>query len=139
MWAHEQGALKIARFLESHPKVTRVVYPGLPSHPQYKLAKRQMKNFSGMLIFQVKDGPAAAKVLARRLRIIHHAVSLGHHRSLIFYLSTRQLLETTFALTKEQEASYREYAGDGVFRLSVGIEDPEDLCDDLAQALAKVK
>lgn len=137
MRAHAEGAMKVARFLEKHPKVTRVIYPGLPSHPQYKLAKRQMKNFSGMLTFQVKDGPATAKVLAENLQIIHHAVSLGHHRSLIFYLSTQQLLETTFKLTPEQLESYREYAGDGVFRLSVGIEDPEDLCWDLEQALAK--
>jgi methionine-gamma-lyase len=139
MRAHAEGALKVAKFLEAHPKVIRVIYPGLPSHPQHKLAKRQMKNFSGMLTFQVKHGAPAARVLARRLRIIHHAVSLGHHRSLIFYLSTKQLLETTFKLTPDQLASYREYAGDGVFRLSVGIEDPEDLCQDLGQALAKIK
>jgi methionine-gamma-lyase len=139
MRAHEEGALKIARFLEKHPKVTRVIYPGLPSHPQYKLAKRQMKNFSGMLTFQVKDGPRTAKAMGERLRIIHYAVSLGHHRSLIFYLSTEELLKTTFKLTPDQLASYRKYAGDGVFRLSVGIEDPEDLCYDLDRALAKVK
>ena len=139
MKAHAEGALKISRFLETHPKVTRVIYPGLPSHPQYELAKRQMKNFSGMLTFQVEDGPTTATILAEHLQIIHHAVSLGHHRSLVFYLSTEELLKTTFKLTQEQLASYRKYASDGVFRLSVGIEDPEDLCYDLNQALAKVK
>ncbi len=139
MRAHEEGAMAVARFLQKHPKVTRVVYPGLPSHPQHSLAKRQMKNFSGMLTFQVRNGPAAARVVGRRLRIIHYAVSLGHHRSLIFYLSTDHLMETTFRLTPEQLAAYRQYAGDGVFRLSVGIEAPEDLCQDLDQALAKVK
>ena len=139
MKAHEEGAMKIARFLEKHPKVTRVVYPGLPSHPQYKLAKRQMKNFSGMLTFQVKNGPRTATAMGKHLQIIHYAVSLGHHRSLIFYLATDELLKTTFKLTPDQLASYREYASDGVFRLSVGIEDPDDLCEDLGRVLAKVK
>lgn len=95
-------------------------------------------NFSGMLTFQVQDGPAAAKTLAERLQIIHYAVSLGHHRSLIFYLKTADLLESSFKLTPEQEASYRTFAGDGIFRLSVGIEDPQDLCDDLDQALTAI-
>ena len=60
MVAHEENAFAVARFLEQHPKVTRVMYPGLPSHPQHELAKRQMDNFSGMLTFQVEDGPRAA-------------------------------------------------------------------------------
>jgi len=138
MRAHEEGALAVARFLEAHPKVQRVIYPGLPSHPQHALAQRQMRNHSGMLTFQVQNGPAAAKTLAERLQIIHYAVSLGHHRSLVFYLKTADLLESSFKLTPEQEASYRTFAGDGIFRLSVGIEDPQDLCEDLEQALAKI-
>lgn len=138
MRAHEEGALAVARFLEAHPKVRRVIYPGLPSHPQHELARRQMHNFSGMLTFQVADGLAAARVLAEHLQIIHYAVSLGHHRSLIFFLNTADLLESSFKLTAAQEASYRDYAGEGIFRLSVGIESPEDLCDDLAQALARL-
>jgi methionine-gamma-lyase len=136
MRAHAEGAEHIARFLEKHPKVTQVVYPGLPSHPQFELAKKQMRNFSGMLTFQVADGPAAAKILAEQLRIVHYAVSLGHHRSLIFYLPTEELLGTSFPLSASQKASYHAYAGNGIFRLSVGIEDPEDLCADLEQALA---
>jgi methionine-gamma-lyase len=139
MRAHAEGAEKVARFLEAHPKVTRVIYPGLPSHPQHELARRQMRNFSGMLTFQVEDGPAAARVLAERLRIIHYAVSLGHQRSLVFYLPTADMLTTSFHLTSTQLASYRQFAGDGIFRLSVGIEEPEDLCRDLAHALAQVK
>jgi methionine-gamma-lyase len=138
MRAHEAGALVVARFLEGHPKVRRVIYPGLPSHPQYELAQRQMRNFSGMLTFQVKDGPAAAKTFAEELRIIHYAVSLGHHRSLVFYLKTDDLLESSFPLTPEQEISYRDFAGEGIFRLSVGIEDPRDLIGDLERALAKI-
>ena len=138
MKAHEDGAMKVAEFLEKHPKITRVMYPGLTSHPQHELAKRQMANFSGMMTFQTENGPAVARQLAEQLKIVHYAVSLGHHRSLVFYLGTRDLLETSFKLNPEQEASYRKYAGEGIFRLSVGIEDPEDLCHDLEQALDRL-
>lgn len=136
MAAHEEGAFAVARHLESHPRVTKVTYPGLESHPQYELARRQLQNFSGMVTFQVEDGPRAAELLSQRLRIIHYAVSLGHPRSLIIYLPTDDLLRSSFRLTAEQEASYRAYAGDGLFRLSVGLEDPADLIADLEQALA---
>jgi methionine-gamma-lyase len=139
MRAHEEGALKIAAFLEQHPKVTRVFYPGLPSHPQYELARRQMQNFSGMLTFQVPDGRAAARLFAEHLEIIHYAVSLGHHRSLLFYLATDDLQETTFHLAGDQLRRYRAFAGDGIFRLSVGIEDSADLCRDLDQVLGRVR
>jgi methionine-gamma-lyase len=94
-----------------------------------------MRNFAGMVAFQVRDGAATARVLADRLRVIHYAVSLGHHRSLVFYLPTESMLESSFQLTQLQKDSYRQYAGDGIFRLSVGIEEPEDLCRDLEQAL----
>jgi methionine-gamma-lyase len=73
--------------------------------------------------------------LADNLKIIHNAVSLGHHRSLIFYLPTSDMIENSFKLAPQQEESYRAYAGDGIFRLSVGIETPEDLIADLSQAL----
>ncbi len=136
MAAHQAGALAVARYLESHPLITKVVYPGLESHPQHELAKRQLSNFSGMLTFQVADGPRAAQLLSERLEIIHYAVSLGHPRSLIIYLPTEDLLRSSFKLTPEQEASYRAYAGEGIFRLSVGLEDPADLIADLEQALA---
>lgn len=135
MRAHAEGALAVAEYLEQHPKVTRVVYPGLASHPQHELAKRQMKNFSGMIQFQTSDGLQDARQLATRLQVIHYAVSLGHHRSLVIYLPTNDLLRSSFRMTAEQEASYRIYAGDGLFRLSVGLEDPEDLIADLEQAL----
>ena len=137
MRAHQEAALRVAEFLERHPKVKRVIYPGLPSHPQHELAKRQMRNFSGMLTFQVDDGSGVARALAEHLQIIHYAVSLGHHRSLIFYLPTDELQETSFHLVGEQLAGYRALAGPGIFRLSAGIEDPADLCADLEQALAK--
>jgi Cystathionine beta-lyases/cystathionine gamma-synthases len=136
MRAHEEGATAVAAFLESHPKVKRVIYPGLASHPQAELARRQMKNFSGMLSFQVKgDGAAIAKNFSDRLEVLHYAVSLGHHRSLIFYLATDDMLRTSFAMTPRQEESYRAYAGEGIFRFSVGLEDPEDIIADLERAL----
>jgi methionine-gamma-lyase len=136
MTAHAQNALQVATFLESHPKVTRVIYPGLPSHPQADLARRQMANFSGMLAFQVADGPELAQRFAQRLEIFHYAVSLGHHRSLIFYLATDDLQAHSYRMDADHLARYRDFAGDGVFRVSVGLEDPEDLCADLDQAMA---
>lgn len=135
MAAHAEGATKLARFLESHPKVMKVVYPGLPSHPQYELARRQMANPSGMLTFQVPDARAVARKLAKRLQVFHYAVSLGHHRSLIFYMNTDEIQASSFRLDQEHLARYRLYAGDGLFRVSVGLEDADDLCADLDQAL----
>ena len=134
--AHEENALELARFLEAHPAVTRVFYPGLPSHPQHELARRQMRNFSGMLTFQTrKDGRKVAERMIDRLAVIHYAVSLGHHRSLIYWIPTDMLMESTFRLAPAAEARYRDFAGDGVFRFSVGIEDAADLCADLFGAL----
>jgi len=135
MAAHAANAMRVAEFLERHPKVTRVIYPGLPSHPQAELARRQMANFSGMLTFQVPDGPAVAQQFAKRLEVFHYAVSLGHHRSLIFYLGTDDVQANSFRLDAEHLARYRAYAGDGLFRVSVGLEDAEDLCADLDNAL----
>jgi len=138
MRAHEETAMAVAQHLEQHPAVTRVIYPGLPSHPQHELAKRQMENFSGMLTFQVKDGAAAARKFAEKLQVIHYAVSLGHHRSLMCYLPTADMLRTSFHLTRSQEQSYRAFAGDGIFRFSVGLEDAADLIADLDQVLDRL-
>jgi methionine-gamma-lyase len=137
MRVHQENALQVAAFLEGHPRVKRVIYPGLPSHPQYELACRQMKNFSGIISFQTDNGKEVAGRLAERLKIIHYAVSLGHHRSLIFYLDSRELLETTFRFSTQKQAdSWRAFAGEGLFRLSVGLEDAADLIFDLEEALA---
>lgn len=135
MQAHQANALVVAQFLESHPQVTKVLYPGLASHPHHELAKRQMKNFSGMLSFQVNDGADRVSRMISELQVIHYAVSLGHHRSLICWLGTDDLMASSYHLTGDALRAYREFAGDGVFRLSVGLEDPEDLCQDLARAL----
>ena len=138
MKAHQAGAMAVAEWLESRQAVTRVTYPGLKSHPQYDLAQRQMTNTSGMITFQVGDratGEAFAQKMIEKLQIVHYAVSLGHHRSLIFWMGTEALMETSFRLEGTQLDSYRDYAGDGVFRLSVGLEDPADLIADLEQVL----
>lgn len=138
MKAHEAGARVVAEWLEAHPKVTRVIWPGLASHPQHDLAARQMSNFSGMVTFQVggvATGEALARRMIERLEIIHYAVSLGHHRSLIFWMETKALLDSSFRLTGAARDSYRAFAGDGIFRLSIGLEDAEDLIADLDRAL----
>jgi len=89
-----------------------------------------------MLTFQVHHGREAAKVFAEKLQIIHYAVSLGHHRSLIFYLDSAELKETSFKFaTPEQAKSWDLFAGEGIFRMSVGLENAEDLIRDLEQAL----
>ena len=126
----------MAAFLEDHPAVKRVNYPGLQSHPQHALAARQMANYSGMLSFQVDGGEAVAARMAKSLDIVHYAVSLGHHRSLIYWIGTDDMLDTSFKLEGEQAERYRELAGDGVFRLSVGLEDAADICADLDAVLS---
>ena len=135
MQAHEANAIVLAEFLENHPAVLRVNYPGLASHPQHGLAKRQMANFSGMISFQTDAGPTLASRMTAELDIIHYAVSLGHHRSLICWIATDDVMASSFQLPQRQLEGYRSFAGDGLFRLSVGLEDPEDLCRDLDRVL----
>ncbi|MCP4182792.1 MAG: cystathionine gamma-synthase, partial [Hyphomicrobiales bacterium] len=138
MRAHQAGAMEVAKWLQDHPKVTKVIYPGLKSHPQHELAVRQMNNFSGMIAFQVANegqGEELANRMAKKLEIIHYAVSLGHHRSLIFWMPTNGMMENSFRLQGKQLESYRNYAGDGIFRLSVGLEDAVDLIRDLDAVL----
>ncbi|MGL4592892.1 MAG: trans-sulfuration enzyme family protein [Aestuariivirga sp.] len=136
MRAHQEAALAVAKFLEAHPAVTRVFYPGLASHPQHEIAKRQMQNFSGMMTFQTRaPGPEIAARMIRELEVIHYAVSLGHLRSLICWIGTDDIQQSTFRHDAAALARYREFAGDGVFRLSVGIENGEDLIADLARVL----
>ena len=136
MPAHSKSALQMAQFLSSHPRVTKVICPLLPSHPQHSLAMTQMAMGSGMIAFQVDDLMAAATQLQERLRLISYAVSLGDVRSLIFHIPTDAIMRSSFRLEGNALESYRRFAGDGIFRLSVGLEDADDLCDDLNQALA---
>ena len=135
MKAHEETALAVARWLEGDPRVAQVNYPGLQSHPQNELARRQMSNFSGMMSFQLKgteaDGHAAAERMGRDLGVIHYAVSLGHHRSLICWMPSDAMIANSFNLEGAQAQAYRDWAGPGIFRFSVGLEDPADLIRDL--------
>ena len=129
MRQHEENALAVARFLQDHPQVATVNYPGLPTHPQHDLAKRQMSGFSGMVSFTLKGGAEAAYAAVQKTEVFHFAESLGGVESLITHPATM----THAAIPKEQ----REVRGvtDGLLRLSVGIEDAEDLVADLDRAI----
>ena len=135
MRMHAESAMQVAEFLEGHPAVLQVNYPGLSSHPQHALAKQQMDSYSGMLSFQAKEGDATAHRFAKELEVFHFAVSLGHSRSLMYWVPTEEALSTGLSLNAEQTERYREFAGDGLFRVSVGLEHPDDLCEDLARVL----
>jgi cystathionine gamma-synthase len=96
-----------------------------------------MRNFSGLLAFTVKqDGATLARQLAERLQVFCYAVSLGKTKSLLFYIPTDDILRTSFRLDAAGTEAYRSWAGDGIFRVSVGLEHSDDLLHDLDQALA---
>lgn len=135
MARHSESALEMARFLETHPAVSRVVYPGLESHPQHDLASRQMAAFGGMLTLQLRQGLRGAITLSEKVRLFAYATSLGHARSLMFYYPTDLYFESAPYLTAAQKRSIRGWVGDGIVRLSIGLEDVEDLKADLDQAL----
>ena len=135
MRSHQENAFKVAEFLESHPKVSRVLYPGLPSHPQYELAEKQMRNFSGMISFTTDQSQQNAKRMMKELEVIHYAVSLGHHRSLIYFMETEDLINSSYQLVGKELDKFMALAGKGLFRLSVGLEDAGDLIDDLSKIL----
>jgi methionine-gamma-lyase len=130
------NALALAQWLEAHPKVTRVIYPGLASHPQHALAQRQMDLPGGMISFQTADPETMSHQLAARLRVIHYAFSLGHQRSICVLIPTADIQASTYRMEGAALTRYRDWAGDGLFRLSVGLEDEGDLIADLAAALA---
>jgi len=135
MKQHCQNALKVAQFLESHPKVSRVFYPGLESHPHHELASMQMSDFGGMLTFQLKGGLGAAITLAEKIRLFSYATSLGHAHSLLFYYPTDMYIDTMPFYTDEQKRRIREWTGEGLVRASIGLESADDLIRDLDQAL----
>lgn len=126
------NALEVARFLESHQRVTRVGYPGLESFPQFDLAKRQASGFGAMAWFEVEGGVEAGKRLMRSVKLWSLAENLGQVESLI----THPVTMTHGDMPPEERA--RAGITDGLVRLSVGLEDVEDLIDDLAQALETV-
>jgi methionine-gamma-lyase len=135
MREHAANAMAVAEYLERHPRVEAVIYPGLESHPQHELAAKQMDNFSGMLSFRTANSKEVAARMMSGFDVIHYAVSLGHHRSLMYLLQTDDLASTSYGLEGTQLEKYRAVAGEGVFRFSVGLEDPEDICADLDRVL----
>jgi cystathionine beta-lyase/cystathionine gamma-synthase len=131
MERHNDNGLAVARFLDAHPKVRRVYYPGLPSHPQYELAKRQMRGFGGMLAFELASLDAARRLL-KAVRVASLAESLGGVETLISHPATM----THASVPPERRAKLG--ITDSLVRLSVGVEDVADLTDDLGQALDQV-
>lgn len=126
MERHSANGQAIAEWLVEHPKVTRVNYPGLPTHPQHDIAKRQMKSFGGMLSFELRGGEAAAKRMVARTKLFGLAESLGGVESLI---------EVPLAMTHGSVRGTKLAPPAGLVRLSVGIETVSDLIADLAQAI----
>ena len=126
MRAHEANAMRIAEFLEGHGSVERVAYPGLPSHPQYDLARRQMTSFGGMISFTVKGGLDEARRIAEGTRLFALAESLGGVESLI---------EHPGVMTHASVANSPLAVPDNLVRLSVGIENVDDLIRDLSAAM----
>lgn len=133
MERHAENALAIAAYLEKHPQVERVYYPGLPSHPQYSTAKRQMRSGGGMITMILKGGLQESRRFLEAVRVFSLAESLGGVESLIEHPA----LMTHLSIPKE----VREKVGivDGLVRLSVGIEDVDDLIDDLDAGLAAAR
>jgi len=130
MRQHEENARAVATFLAEHPRVEKVYYPGLPSHPDYELAKRQMRGFGGMVSFQFKGTYADVAHIVRRFKVFALAESLGGVESLVCHPASM----THSSIPKD----IRESRGltDTLLRLSVGIEDIEDIIGDLEQALS---
>ena len=126
MEQHSGNAMRVAEFLNTHPAVERTLYPGLPSHPGYEVAQRQMKRPGGMVSFILKGGEDAARLVVARTKIFTLAESLGGVESLI---------ELPAAMTHASVAGSALEVPGGLIRLSVGIEDGGDLLDDLEQAL----
>lgn len=128
----QSNAQKIAEFLEIHPKVERVMYPGLPSHPQYELAKKQMRGPGSMISFELKGGYDAGVILMNNVKVALLAVSLGGVETLIQHPASM----THASMSPEGRRAAN--ITDGLVRYSVGIENVEDLIEDLKQALDKI-
>jgi cystathionine gamma-synthase len=128
-----QSALKIARFLESHPQVSAIFYPGLESHEHHRIARKQMRGFGGVLSFAIKGGFDSVKSFLPRLRYAHLAANLGAVETVAGPPATTSHVEST----KEERAA--SGIPEALIRYSVGIEDTEDLIADLRQALDKIR
>ncbi len=129
MQRHCQNALRVAKCLEKHPSVSKVYYPGLPSHPDHDLARLQMTDFGGMIAFELKGGLEAGKKMMDNIQVATLAVSLGNLDTLVQHPASMTHRNTP--IEKRLAAGIT----DGLVRLSVGIEDSEDLVRDLLQAI----
>ena len=131
MAKHTENGQIVAEFLEAHPKVAKVIYPGLPSHPQHEIAKAQMSGYSGMISFELTGGIQAGKAVMNNVKLCALAESLGAVETMITHPATMTHADVP--------AADRHARGltDGQVRISVGIEDPEDIMTDLEQALEK--
>ena len=129
MQRHCESGMKVAEWLEAQPGVSAVYYPGLASHPQHDLARRQMDGFGGMIAFELKGGYEAGIAMMNRLSLIRRAVSLGDAETLVQHPAS--MTHSTYS--PEERAAHG--ISDGLVRLSVGLEDVADLLEDLANAL----
>jgi cystathionine gamma-lyase len=132
MKKHESNAQTVAEFLEAHPKVSSVTYPGLSSHPSHEIAKKQMSGFSGMISFELNGGIPAGKTVMNSVKLAKLAESLGAVGTMITHPATM-----THADVPKEEREARGLT-DGLVRISVGIENPDDIIADLKQALNQV-
>jgi methionine-gamma-lyase len=129
---HNQNALKLARFFESHPKIERVNYPGLESHPQHELAREQMSGFTGMMSVELRGGYETAARFIASLKLGSYAASLGGFETLLVHPAAMW----GDTLTEAQRSAME--VGENLVRISVGLEDERDLIDDFSQALDQV-
>ena len=132
MKKHDSNAQIVAEYLEAHPKILSVTYPGLPSHPAHETAKKQMSGFSGMISFELTGGIPAGKIVMNSVKLAKLAESLGSVETMITHPATM-----THADVPKDEREARGLT-DGLVRLSVGIENPDDIIADLEQALNRV-
>jgi methionine-gamma-lyase len=127
---HSSNAMSVAEYLTQHPRVSQVNYPGLPAHPAHALATRQMKNYGGMLSFEIKGELEDAVNFMRKLNFCILAPTLGDVDTLILHPATMSHINI------DREIRYQQGITDSLVRISVGIEDAKDIIADLEQALA---
>lgn len=132
MQRHSENAMKVAAFLESHPKVAKVHYPGLKSHPQHEIAKRQMRGFGGIVAFEIKGGKLDAQKVVDSTQVCERLINLGQNITTIVHNASSTHSELDEAALKKAGIS------ESFIRLSVGLEAPEDIIADLDGALAKI-
>jgi methionine-gamma-lyase len=131
MQRHCENAMKVANYLEKHPAVACVYYPGLESHPDHVLAKKQMSDYGGMLSFELKGGLKAGESMMNKVKLMTLAVSLGNVDSLVQHPASMTHANVP------REVRLASGISDGLVRLSVGIENAEDILADLEQSLGK--